>query len=86
MSSVRRLGTPDCTVRVDGVEVSARRGESVAALLLATGSWWQLQCGMGACFACTVTIDERPNVRACVESVRPGMAIETPARCPTPTS
>jgi aerobic-type carbon monoxide dehydrogenase small subunit (CoxS/CutS family) len=68
------------------VEVAACEGESVAALLLAVGGWWRLQCGMGACFACTVTIDARPDVRACVEPVRAGMEIDTTAGCPTATS
>ena len=76
MSAVRRLRDPDCRVTVDGEPAPARAGESVAALLLARGAWGRLYCGMGACFACLVTIDGRVE-RACSEPVRPGMAIET---------
>jgi D-hydroxyproline dehydrogenase subunit gamma len=34
-------------------------------------------CGMGICFECRVTIDQRPNCRSCQVVVRDGMVIET---------
>jgi hypothetical protein len=75
--AVRRLAAADCRATVDGVEVAAREGETVAATLLAATDWRSLYCGMGACFVCTVTIDGVPGRRACLETVRPGMVIET---------
>jgi len=36
-----------------------------------------LFCGMGICFDCLVTVDGRPNVRACMTTVQPGMVVET---------
>jgi predicted molibdopterin-dependent oxidoreductase YjgC len=76
-AAVRRLDPPDCLVTVDGAEVPARAGETVAALLLARADWRPFHCGMGVCFQCVVTIDGRDGRRACVELVRPGMAIAT---------
>lgn len=73
---VRRFAS-DTTIVFDGDEIPARTGEAVAAALLATGRWASLYCGMGACFACLVTVDGCPGVRACMERVRPGMNVET---------
>jgi ferredoxin len=75
--AVRRVEPTDCRVVVDGVEVDARAGETVAATLLATRGWIPFQCGMGTCFSCAVTIDGRAGRRACVELTRPGMVIVT---------
>ena len=36
-----------------------------------------LYCGIGVCFDCTVTIDGRPNVRACQTPVRDGMQVQS---------
>ena len=73
----RRLQPTDCQVVIDGAAVAARAGETVAATLLAAGGWRPLYCGMGACFACVVTIDGEPGRRACVELTRPGMVVQT---------
>jgi ferredoxin len=74
---VRRLAPTDCRVVIDGAEVEARAGETVAATLLAAGGWMPFQCGMGACFSCLVTIDGTAARRACVERTRDGMVVET---------
>ena len=87
----RRL--PEATARaavdvtIDGVAVSARERDTVAAALLASGiadfrttpvigsrrgPW----CMMGVCFDCLVTIDGVPNQQACIIAVRAGMKIE----------
>ncbi len=50
-AAVRRLRPPDCQVTVDGAPVDAREGESVTAMLLASGGWRPFHCGMGVCFA-----------------------------------
>jgi ferredoxin len=76
---MRRLLPTDTTIVVDGVDVRARTGETVAAALLAAGHR-VLYCGMGACFVCVVTIDGAPGRRACLEAVRPGLRVELPAR------
>jgi len=75
-------------VRVDGVEVAAREGDTVAAVLVRAGmsSWRRtrhgdrprgLFCGMGACQDCLVTVDGVPGVRACLAPVGDGSVIET---------
>jgi len=73
---------------VDGLPVPAFEGESVAAALLAAGTRVLrttarhgaprgLYCGIGVCFECVMTVDRRPNVRACQTPVRDGMQVET---------
>lgn len=73
---------------VDGREVTAFAGETVAAALLGAGirvvretgreqAPRGLFCGMGVCFECLTTIDGRPNQRACMTSVADGMRIVT---------
>ncbi len=75
-------------VSVDGKVVEAYAGETVAAVLLASGIETfhydeaahlprTLLCGMGVCFNCLTTIDGIPNLRACVTPVTEGMVIET---------
>lgn len=76
---MRRLLPTDTTIVVEGVDVPARTGETVAAALLAAGHA-ALYCGMGACFVCVVTIDGMPGRRACLECVRPRMRVELPTR------
>jgi D-hydroxyproline dehydrogenase subunit gamma len=87
-SAVER-GRPVLLV-VDGREVLAYEGESVAAALLATGQRALhtaprraeprgMYCGIGLCFECAVTVDGRPGVRACLTPVRDGLAVTTAA-------
>lgn len=75
-------------VFVDGAEVRAYEGESIAAALVASGrrfTRWTAHtgeprgyfCGMGVCQDCLVTVDGLPNVRACVTPVRDGMRVES---------
>jgi hypothetical protein len=72
----------------DGRAVEARSGETIAAALLRVGTarFRQtrtrgesrgLYCGMGLCWDCAMVVDGRPDVRTCVEEVRPGMRVET---------
>lgn len=74
-------------IQVDGKEVTAYPGETIATVLLAEG--WQVFrhtalsgeprgpfCGMGLCFDCLVTVNGHPNVRACVTQVQPGDTVE----------
>ncbi len=72
------------SIRVDGEEVAAFEGETLAAVLTAegrrafghtpSGKPRGLFCGIGMCFDCLVSVDGR-NVRACVTPVREGMAV-----------
>ena len=73
---------------VEGRAVLARRGDTVAAALLAcgmlacrttavSGTARGPYCMMGICFDCLVTIDGHPNQQACMNHVREGMRIES---------
>lgn len=73
---------------IDGDSVTAFKGETVAAVLLAegirtfghsseTGKPRSMYCGIGICYQCLVTVDGVPNIRACQTPVADGMAIET---------
>jgi predicted molibdopterin-dependent oxidoreductase YjgC len=76
------------TVRVDGREVTAYDGDTVAAVLVRDGmvAWRRtrsgdsprgLFCGIGACHDCLVTVDGTTGVRACLAPAAPGCAITT---------
>jgi len=76
------------TMLVDGGELTAHEGESIAAALLAAGrrlTRWTARtgeprgyfCGMGVCQDCLMTVDGLPNVRACMTPVREGLRVET---------
>lgn len=75
-------------IRVDGREVEAHDGDTVAAALVRDGraSWRRtrfgdrprgLFCGMGACQDCLVTVDGTPGVRACLAPAVPGCDVRT---------
>ncbi|GAA5213565.1 (2Fe-2S)-binding protein [Streptomyces thinghirensis] len=79
---------PAFTVTVDGRTIEALPGRTVAAALWAAGitSWRTTRdtgrprgvfCGIGVCFDCLVTVNDRPNQRACLVPVHPGDAIRT---------
>jgi hypothetical protein len=75
------------TILVDGVEIPAYPGETIAAALYAAGvRAWRISrsgeargllCGMGVCYDCLVTVNGVPNVRACQMVVEPRMVVET---------
>ena len=73
-------------IMIDGVEVSARKGEPVAAVLLRTppftarttpvsGSPRAPYCMMGACFDCMAIVDGAGSQRTCMIAVADGMRI-----------
>ena len=72
---------------VDGATLRAAAGTSLAAAMLDAGITTFRHsrggvprgpvCGMGICFECRVTIDGVAHRRACLELVRPGMAVRT---------
>lgn len=76
------------TVAVDGIAVTARAGDTVAAALLAagflsfrtspvSGAPRGPYCMMGVCFDCLTTIDGVGSRQSCLVLVREGMRIET---------
>ena len=75
-------------IEVDGQQLIAHEGETVATVLLAAGirafarhaelsAPSRLFCGMGTCQQCLVTIDDLPNCQACRVLARPGMRVTT---------
>ncbi len=75
-------------IEIDGHQVMAYEGETVAAALMAAGIRTTSRspqrdesrgicCGIGLCYGCTMVIDGVPNTRACQTLARPGMRLET---------
>lgn len=75
-------------ITVDGREITARDGESVAAAMLAagftafrttpaSGAPRAPYCMMGACFDCLVAIDGVGSRQSCLVRVKEGMAVAT---------
>lgn len=83
-SSIRPTGRA-ITLHFDGQQIAAIEGETVAAALSAagittlrttpSGAPRGLHCGMGACFDCVVTIDNRHGQRACQAKAMDGMTV-----------
>ncbi|WP_219419853.1 (2Fe-2S)-binding protein [Pseudonocardia nigra] len=72
----------------DGTPLPAVRGQSVGSALTDAGirSWRStrkrhrprgLFCGIGVCYDCLLTVDGRPNQRACLVPVHDGMRLES---------
>jgi D-hydroxyproline dehydrogenase subunit gamma len=79
---------PPVRLTLDGKELLAPAGCSVAAALLANGvSTFRTTgisgeprapyCMMGVCFDCLVEIDGVPNCQSCLTTVRSGMKVRT---------
>ncbi|MEU1278372.1 (2Fe-2S)-binding protein [Streptomyces sp. NPDC005805] len=75
-------------IEVDGAEVSVQEGQSVAAALWGAeipawrttrsgGAPRGVFCGIGTCHDCLVTVNGRPNQRACLVPARPGDTVTT---------
>jgi len=76
------------SVTEDGRPCAARKGDTVAAVLLAenalpmrvstvSGAPRAAYCMMGACFECLVTVDGVANRQGCLVAVAEGMVIAT---------
>jgi len=72
----------------DGQQVEGYTNETIAAALHAAGIRVLghsqnlhrprgLFCAIGNCSSCLMVVDGEPNVRICVEQVKPGMKVET---------
>ncbi|MFJ3904880.1 (2Fe-2S)-binding protein [Streptomyces sp. NPDC090025] len=75
-------------ITFDGRPLPAREGQSIAAALWAAGILTTrttrvaraprgVFCGIGQCFDCLVTVNGRPNQRACLRPARPGDVVTT---------
>ena len=75
---------------IDGEQVTARPGDTVAAVLLRTPpgiarhtpikeSPRAPYCLMGVCFDCLATVDGETSVQTCLIAARPDMRIERPS-------
>jgi thioredoxin reductase len=81
------IGTPPAVqVTVDGDPVTARAGQTIAAVLLTQGraSWRTTRltarprgvfCGIGACHDCLIIVNGTPDTRACQRTVCEGDTI-----------
>lgn len=83
----RTGGNGDMTVLVNGAEVPAWDGETVASVMLrvpGSGRTTPVHdsprlpyCQMGVCFECLVIVDDVASTQGCLVPVRPGMRIES---------
>jgi len=75
------------TINVDGKTLQAKKGEPIAAALLAAGirkfritakegNPRGIFCGIGRCTDCIMTVNGQPNIRTCITLVEEGMIIE----------
>lgn len=82
------MTTPPVRFTFDAHDVTADSGQSVAAALIASGrrSWRRTRatgaargvfCGIGICFDCLVTVNGKPNQRACLIEVCDGDVVVT---------
>lgn len=77
----------DMIVMVNGVEIPAWHGETVASVMLripeagrtspVSGSIRLPYCLMGVCFECLVVVDGVPSTQGCMVPVQPGMRIDS---------
>jgi 2Fe-2S iron-sulfur cluster binding domain len=79
---------PETVFTFDGHPVGALPGQSLGAALLAAGyrSWRTtrvagrprgLFCGIGVCFDCLISVNGRPNERACMRPAEAGDVVTT---------
>jgi len=77
---------PEVTFSFNGKPVVGVAGEPIAVALwaagikavrtdLRSGEPRGMYCGVGHCYECRVTVNGVPNVRSCLEPVRPGLVV-----------
>lgn len=74
-------------ILVDGSQLTAYEGETIATALLAQdrqvlrytkeGRPRGVFCAIGLCHECRMIVNGQPNVRACLTLVEPGMQVQT---------
>jgi len=75
-------------VTIDGAAYEAKKGEVIAAVMMANGIMTHrrttnrheprgIYCGIGQCTDCVMVVNGQPNVRTCITPVEDGMEIET---------
>ncbi len=75
-------------ISIDGRDVLAKKGEMIAAALLANGvrvfrrtekthECRAYFCGIGQCTDCMMEVDGVPGIRTCITPVREGMRVRT---------
>ncbi len=92
LRKLREARSRHLTVFIDGTPVTARPGDSVAAVMLAMGhdrcrtvrAERKPHCAMDVCFDCHVVADGLGNRRGCLVEVRDGMRVETREGRPHP--
>jgi len=73
----------DVDFTFEGAPMCADAGQTIAAALMGHGvmSWRTTRfagrprgilCGIGVCYDCLITVNDEPNVRACVTRIEPG--------------
>jgi predicted molibdopterin-dependent oxidoreductase YjgC len=78
----------EVTIMVDGMPLTAREGEMIAAALTAAGikrlrttskthEPRGVFCAIGRCTDCVMRVDGTPSVRTCVTPARDGMVLES---------
>lgn len=76
----------EIALTVNGREMRARAGASVAAVMLGAGVPCRISvsgapraplCGMGICMECRATVDGLAHVRTCQLAARHGMTVVT---------
>ncbi len=83
-----RISSDDVEFSFDGEAITALPGQSIGAALIAAGhrSWRTTRingaprgifCGIGICFDCLVTVNGRPNRRACLVPASSGDVVVT---------
>ncbi len=74
-------------IKIDGNRITARKGQSIAEALLASGlrvfrrtkqdAPRGLYCGIGICYECRMIVNGIPNIRTCMTPAEPGCEITT---------
>lgn len=75
-------------IEVDGEEILAYEGETIAAALLAAGKRISrkttkrkelrgVYCGIGVCFECRMIVNGKPNTRVCQTLATPNCTVQT---------
>jgi hypothetical protein len=93
---IRRSDGEAVSISVDGERLTGVQGQSIAGIILATGRLdWRLTsaksrprgvfCGIGVCFDCLVTVNDEPDVRACLRrAVHGDVVVQQHDPLPTP--